>query len=200
MATLAWNPVIDNTMTSWLGPGSVSILNYAERLYMAPLTIVSYGMSIVILSHWSESYYNSDYPQFKTHIKKTAFGVGSTMLVCTVLLAACSDWAVPLVLGYGSLSENELGKVSSVLICYLAGLAPALANIILVRARIVMKDTKWLFYLSIAACMLNVIFNYALMKTFGVLGIALSTSATYFIIVLINGTNLMRKLSLSQPR
>lgn len=56
MSIMAFTPVINKTMASWLGKGSVSILEYADRLYMIPLTFLASGFVVTFLSHWSDRY------------------------------------------------------------------------------------------------------------------------------------------------
>ncbi|MDD5634583.1 MAG: lipid II flippase MurJ, partial [Candidatus Omnitrophica bacterium] len=54
MVAIGLNPVVDQTMASWLNIGSVSILQYAEKLYQIPVVFILSGFIVVILSRWSE--------------------------------------------------------------------------------------------------------------------------------------------------
>lgn len=56
MSMLAFTPIINKTMASWLGPGNVSLLEYADRLYMIPITLLTSGLIVTLLAHWSERY------------------------------------------------------------------------------------------------------------------------------------------------
>ena len=58
MMALNINSFIDKTMASWLSEGSVSVLYYAERLYMVPVTFLINGLMVTLLSHWSSRYYS----------------------------------------------------------------------------------------------------------------------------------------------
>ena len=51
MSLLGLNPFIDRIMASWLGEGSVTVLYYADRLYMIPATLFSSGLIVTVLSH-----------------------------------------------------------------------------------------------------------------------------------------------------
>jgi putative peptidoglycan lipid II flippase len=55
---IGFNPVLDRIMASWLEKGSVTVLYYADRLYMIPTIFIISGLSVVLLSHWSGRFYN----------------------------------------------------------------------------------------------------------------------------------------------
>ena len=59
MVAMGLAPFIDKIMASWLGEGSISVLHYADRLYMIPVTFLATGLMVVLLSHWSQRYQQS---------------------------------------------------------------------------------------------------------------------------------------------
>ncbi len=53
-------PIADKTMASWLHPGSISNLSYAERLYQIPIAFLSGGFLVTLLSYWSRRVYGEE--------------------------------------------------------------------------------------------------------------------------------------------
>ena len=70
MSMLAFTPIINKTMASWLGPGNVSLLEYADRLYMIPITLLTSGLIVTLLAHWSERYQAGGEERLKNDVLK----------------------------------------------------------------------------------------------------------------------------------
>ena len=51
MTVIGLNPFIDKTMASWLGHASVSVLHYANILYMIPVTFLLGGLTVTLISY-----------------------------------------------------------------------------------------------------------------------------------------------------
>ncbi|MEW6684731.1 MAG: lipid II flippase MurJ [Candidatus Edwardsbacteria bacterium] len=184
MVAVGLNPIIDKTMASWLGEGNISILEYADRLYMIPVTFMSAGLFITLLSYWSEEYYQVGLESLKRNVKRAVKMLIPTTLAIAGGFILIHRPLVHLILGWGSLNGETLNKVGGVLICNLLGFTPYLIGLVYVKAHVVLKNTKTILYLAILNCICNVLLNYFLMQIFGVRGIALSTSITYSIVMI----------------
>lgn len=184
MAAVGLNPIVDRTMASWLGEGSVSVLHYADRLYMIPITFFSAGLLIPLLSHWSGRYYNSGFQRLNKDLNRTLKVVGLASLFFTILLILFSQPLTRLAFGRGAFVEERLSEVGWVWVCYLLGFSFHIMGQIYIRAYLVLKQTKILMWCSFFTVIFNIMFNYALMLFFGVYGIALAStfvSMFYFI-------------------
>ena len=172
------SPVINKTMASWLGEGSVSVLYYAERLYMIPLSLMTTGLMVTILSHWSERYYESGSQRLQKDVRKAVKVLISIVFPTMVLLFIFHQPIVKLALGRGEFPQADLKEVGWVWICFLAGMVPYLVGLIYFQAHLTLKNTKILMQSSIYRCLLSIFFNIILIKLFGIIGIALSVSLT----------------------
>lgn len=182
MIAVAFNPIVDKTMASWLGPGNVSILEYADRFYQIPMTLFSSGLFVVLLSHWSNNFYQGYERDFKQKVINTAKIVGGWALLISFIFILLRYHLVNLVYGYGKFPVQYLTPVTMVWSFYLIGLAPTIWGLIFVRAHLVQKNTKILMKLSILNFISNILLNLVLIGPFGVYGLALSTTLTYSII------------------
>lgn len=176
MAAVGLNPIVDKTMASWLGAGSVSVLHYADRLYMIPLTFLANGLMVVLLSHWSERYYQLGKQKLKQDVHKVVKVVGLITLPIMLLLIIFHKPIVKLAFGRGEFDLTRLSEVGWVLIFYLLGFTPYMVARVYVRALLVSKKTKSIFFVSVSKNLLNIFMNYIFMSFWGVIGIALSTS------------------------
>ena len=184
MLILSFNPLVDKAMASWLAPGSISVLEYANRIYQIPIILISTGFFTVLLSHWSETFYSQGEVVFKKKVIDVAKIVGLASVVCCVLLLLFSHPIVRLVYGHGKFPEQYFSTITNVLILYLLGLAPTVLGLVFTRAHLVFKNTKTLMILGAFNFFMNILFNFALIKPFGIYGLALSTAFTYSIITI----------------
>ncbi len=178
MLVVGLTPIIDKTMASWLEIGSVSILEYADRLYMIPTTFLSTGVMVVLLSYWSERYFKLGKQRLKEDMKKALIVVTLIAIFIAAILIVFSRWIALLAFGRGEFDMEKIPEVSLVFIFYLAGFFPYIAGRIFVQAHLVLSNTKALLKCGIYISILNIILNYIFMKFFGVAGIALATSFT----------------------
>jgi len=179
MAAVGLNPVVDKTMASWLGPGSVSVLHYADRLYMIPVTFMTTGLMATLLSHWSGRYYESGRQRLSEDVKKAVKVVGFITLPIMLLLIFIHQPIVKIAFGHGVFDKTRLTAVGWVWVYYLFGFGPYVVSQIFNWRLIVLKQTRLMFILSLLWLSLNIVLNIALMHFLHVAGIALSTSLVY---------------------
>lgn len=176
---LAFSPVIDKTMASWLTPGSVSILEYANRLYEIPVTFVHTGLFVVLLSQWSMDFYGGSRLKFKRDVMRTAKIVGVGALALSIVLILLRAPLVSLIYGHGQFPRGQLGAVHAVWALYLVGLGPTLFGRVFARGHLVLKNTRLLMVMGITNLLVKIGLNLLLVGPLGLPGLALSTSLTY---------------------
>lgn len=187
MAIIAFISVINKAMASWLGTGNVTVLEYAERLYMIPVTVVMSGIFPVLLSYWSQDFYGaeSDIDGFCSKVKKTA----AILLIISSLLAAVlillSKTLVSLVYGHGSISSSDLAVIQRTFIYFTIGYIFYASGSVITRAHLALKNTKFIMNICILNCIITIILNYYFMNIFGVAGIAMASSVTVMIIAIL---------------
>lgn len=176
MVAIGFNPVVDRVMASWLEKGSVSVLYYADRLYMIPVTFMTSGLVIVLLSHWSNRFYDSGAERLRQDVNKAVKRVVFIALFISFILIIFSRPLVNIALSRGAFNRAKLPEVSWVWACYLLGVTPYIWRQIYVKGLIVMKKTKVLMVCAFYTNLLNIIFNLILMRYFKAAGLALATS------------------------
>lgn len=196
MAIRGLNPLVDKTMASWLSVGSVSVLHYADRLFMIPVTIATSGLMITILSHWSEIFYsqNQDMSTLKKEIEWAIKIITLPLLIVTIGLILMSEPIVNIVFSNGMFDSARLPELRWTWICYMLGLPGYIIGLVYVRAYLVLKMTRQLMEIAFLTVIVNVLLNFILMYYLGVKGIALSTTISIIITTIIQVMVLKRKL------
>jgi len=189
MVCLGFNPIIDRFMASWLAPGSVSMLEYAERLYIIPITFMSGGFSITALSYWSNEYYKGDGTSgvLRNNVISSWKALVPASLAVTFILVVISGYFVRIFYGHGAFPQEKLGILTLVWVAYLAGFVPYVLSQTIVMKMLVLKKTKDLLKIAAMMNVLNIILNLVLMRYLGLVGIALATStaqlAAFFVLL-----------------
>jgi len=195
MLAVGLNPVIDRAMASWLREGTVSILHYADRLYMVAVVLMTSGLRVTLLSHWSGRYYKSACrDRLKSDVKTAAKATALIALACVLVLMLLRSRLVTLALGRGAFDFDRLDQVAHVWACYLVGLLPYAVGRVFVGGHLTVKNTKVLMHCGFYMVGLKVLLNYTLMGPLDVAGIALATSLVSVFNVLYLGGSFFKKV------
>jgi putative peptidoglycan lipid II flippase len=194
MVAVWFKPIVDRSMASWLAVGSVSVLYYADRLYIIPITFIATGLMATTLSHWSIRHYESGATQLAGDVKRVVIAVGLITVFITVLLMILRRPIISLAYGRGAITPDQLNEVGRVWFYYLLGLPFYIVARIYIQAHLVLKNTRFLMIYAFGLNGLGVIGNYLLMNIMGVSGIALSTSSVTVLSAVFLSYMLTRKL------
>lgn len=185
-------PFIDKVLASWLTEGNISILHYAYRLYLIPITFFMTGLMVTILSYWSGKYLNDGYPALRRDLIKVSIFVVPAAAIISFGLYIFSDPIISLVYGRNGFSTEILSEVGWVMKFFLLGFILDVMYNMLVRANICVKNTPAILTSSILMVILSVILKIILMKLIGVRGIALGFSLSLLIPVVYLAVSLER--------
>ena len=114
--------------------------------------------------------------RLKEDVKKAVKTIGIITLPIVIILILIHQPIVNLAFGRGAFTLEKLPEVGWVWVCYLLGFLPYMIKQIYVRAHLALKNTKALMQISFCSFVLQIVFNYILMRPLKVAGIALSTS------------------------
>lgn len=176
LSIIAFTPVINKTMASWLGKGSISILEYADRLYMIPLTFLSSGFTVTFLSHWSARYQTGGKQLLRQDVLKAVYAGAIISGILTILLLLTHNYLVAMVYGHGKFPREQITAVATIFWIYLFSVPPYFLVQLYARAFLTQKNTKVLLAISVFKSISTVLFNLMFMRFMGISGIALSTT------------------------
>ena len=179
MLAINSNVIVDKAMGSFLGPGKLSLFEYAFTLYLVPTTILSSGLLPVFFSEWSRVFYaDGGRAQLRSLVRQAfwksivwsiPFSVGIGL---TAWLLASHPFEV------GKLPMIDVAETFWVIGGLALGIPGALGGLVVMRGLLVIKAVKPFLAVAICKCVVNAGLNYVLMVPLGLIGIALSTALT----------------------
>jgi putative peptidoglycan lipid II flippase len=177
---LAFVPLVDRVAAARLGPGSVSLLDYADRLWQVPLGFVMSGLMVTTLSHWSERLYRGG--SVRSLSASTVRLASALFAVLTPIAMIFGLWRRPLiglVFRSSSLTTAEVDLLADTLAVLVAATPAYVAGLTYTRAFLVLKRSDWLLLMGVLQLIAKVGLNTLLGPAFGLVGIGLATALTY---------------------
>ncbi len=166
----------DTILATLLPEGSASALYYADRIYQLPLGVIAIAAGTVLLPTMAKRIASDDFAG--------AHDAQNRTLALTLLLAApfwvgtlvIPELIIRAVFQRGAFDDNAVREASRVLAAYGVGLIAAVSIRSVVASFHARGDTKTPMLVSLAAVALNVALKFALVDSFGVMGLALATA------------------------
>jgi putative peptidoglycan lipid II flippase len=173
--------LVDQGMAAMLGPGSVSALNYGNRVVTLVLGIGSISLGTAIFPHFSRMVAVKDWNGVR-HTLKTYI---SLILLVTVPLAFgliyFSEPLVRLLFERGAFTSSDTNLVSQVQTLFLLQVPFYLLGVLITRLISSIRANNILLWAALINLFLKIMLNYFLMHRIGVAGIALSTTLVYVV-------------------
>ncbi len=170
MTVSEFNVLIDVNVASLIGPGSVSVLQYANRFYQLPFGVFGVAVSTVVLPLMA----GGEQPQ--NHLRdamKTTFFLS---IPSTIGLVVLSERLTVLVYQHGAFTHSDALKTATALLFYSIGLPFYSIMALLSRACHAKKDMKLPFKATVISFISNAVLDFVLGLTLKTAGIALATA------------------------
>jgi putative peptidoglycan lipid II flippase len=191
--------VIDQAMAASLGSGSVSILNYGNKIVALVLGVVAVSLSTVLLPRFSRLITEGRLSELAHTIRTFSTLIVVFSLPVIILLAVLSEPLVRLVFERGAFTSETTAAVSEVQ----RWLLPQIPFYVLVmvgyRLLSALDGNALLLRIGALNLCMNVGGNLVFMHWFGVKGIAMSTSLVYVVATLATFSAIKIKLADSRP-
>jgi len=185
---------VDQTMAASIGPGSVSVLSYGNKVVLLILGLSSVALSTAIFPHFSKMVALEDW----RNIRHTLWIYTRLILICTIpLTLICiyfSEFLARLIFERGAFTSHDTQLVAQVQSLYLLQVPFYLLGILGVRLLSALIKNQVLMVIGGINLLVNILGNYILMQYWGVAGISLSTSIVYLISVVMIYMTLNRQL------
>jgi putative peptidoglycan lipid II flippase len=176
------NPIVDRTMASDLGSGSVTALELGLRLVM-PFGVLSTLLTGPIVATWSVRKVEGGWPALRASATRVLDAAAAILPPLVVLGFMLRHQIVTLVFQGGAYPAEALHDTTSVFGMIMLGLPAEMLIVLVSMIFLVHGDTIFPLKIACANIVLNVVLNFAFRPLFGVAGIALGTSVTYSILL-----------------
>lgn len=189
------NVIIDRTIASFLPTGSISALNYSNRLngfiegaLLAPLITLLYPKI-------SELAVNNDHKKLAKYFYE-AISI-MTLMVLPLMIGGMylSKEITGILFLRGAFDESALNTTSSAVLFYLIGIIGIAYREVQFRVYYSYGDTKTPVKNSIIAVFINIVLNLILSRFMGASGLALATSISSIVAAILLQRNMKRYIN-----
>jgi putative peptidoglycan lipid II flippase len=186
--------VIDQSMATWLGPGSVSVLSYGYKLVAVLLGTISLGISTAVFPDFCRLAAAGDINKLARTLRGLVRMLLLTSIPLTALFIVGSRPIVQLLFERGAVTAGMADSIAWVQACYLLQVPVYLVGVLGARALNALEENRTVFRIAGTNLAVNVAGNLVLMQWWGVAGIALSTSLVYLTSAVLLHAALRRRL------
>lgn len=172
------NLIADSLMASFLTVGSITALEYGNRLMQLPLGIFAISTGTALLPLYSRHVTNKDYDSLTQSLKFSAISLAYVMIPITMLIFLLKQDFVNLIFQRGAFDARASLMTQQALFYYSLGLLFFSLNQTVTPLFYAAKDTKTPVKIAAVMVALNIVMNFILMQFIGHRGLALSTSLT----------------------
>ena len=175
------NRAVDKALASTLVVGSMSSLNYSNRLMGFFIGLFITTISIVIFPQLSKLSFNSDKTEFNNLVKKSINIVYILIIPISVL---CIILAKPIIVALfmrGAFDMRATNLTTNAFIFYLVGMIGLSMRTVVMKVFYSIGDTKTPMINSTISVILNIVMSVALVGPMKNGGLALATSLSYII-------------------
>ena len=174
-------PLISKLVASFLAIGSISILDFGDRIFMI-FNVFLNSFLVIILSKWS-----SELKEGNFKIKNFHHIILVVFLISLLALVFVAFFNVSIVnLLYPKIDLNSRNLISLILILNMVGFVFNAVNQLINRATIACQGTQIMIYNSIVKLLINIVLSIWFASLWGVLGIAISLVLVHIIGLILN--------------
>ena len=173
--------VVDQSMAAMLPAGSVSALGYANRIVSGIAALGANAISAATLPYFSRMAAAADWAGFRHTLKRYVALIASITVPFTLLLIAFSRPVSRLLYQRGAFTAADTELVAHIQAFYALQIPFLMLCALLVRFVSAIRRNDLLMYGCAINLSVNITLNLALMKIWGVAGIALSTSIVHLV-------------------
>ncbi len=188
------NVYVDKALASTLGDGRLAALNYASRLNDFVVAMFVTSLITVIYPKLSQFVNDKDTKSFKKIIVKSSNCI--ILVVIPIVFGAMllSEPIVRILLERGSFSHESTLMTSNALRLYAIGIIGFAVKEILSRGFYSLGDTKTPMINSSISVIINIILDLIFIKPFSYMGLAMATSISYMVTVVLMFFSLRKKV------
>ena len=178
MASVA---VVDQSMAAMLPAGSVSALGYANRIVNGIAALGATALSAATLPYFSKMAAAADWAGCRHTLKRYVALIAGITVPFTLLLIAFSRPLSRLLYQRGAFTAADTELVAHIQAFFALQIPFSMLCTLLVRFLSAIRRNDLLMYGCAINLTVNITLNFALMKIWGVSGIALSTAVVYMV-------------------
>ncbi|MEQ8154572.1 MAG: murein biosynthesis integral membrane protein MurJ [Clostridiaceae bacterium] len=187
------NTVVDKSVASSLTSGSISALDYANKVDTILYSI--FAMTVITIIYPLFAQESENHEKFRKYLSKGVNYINIIMIPTTVATMILSKPFVDVIFKRGAFDDTASKMTTTALIYYAIGITFVGIRDVLSRAFYALKDTKTPMKNGVIGVIVNIVSNLILIHVLGIGGVALSTSIAAIVTVIILANNLRKKIN-----
>lgn len=188
------NNIVSKSMASGLEEGSISALNYSNKVNSIILEVVILSMTTILYPTLSNLFSSNKTNELTRFISKYINVVAFIVMPAALMISHLSDDIINILFGRGAFNADSVRFTGAALKITAIGLIGYAFRDVLNKIFYSMKDTKTPMVNGFISILLNIILNLILVKEFGYLGIAFSASFSAVVCTLLLLFQMVRKV------
>lgn len=188
------NVIIDRTLASSLKEGSISALNYASRVNDIIISVFVMAITTVIFPMLSKAFTRDDLNEARSIMEE---GINIILIItvpATMGIMILAGPAIKIFFERGAFNREATLMTSSALVFYSIGLIASSLRLMLNKVFYSIQDTSTPMINGVIAVVINVVFNYILVRYMAHSGLALATSISSIITTILLFIALRKKI------
>jgi putative peptidoglycan lipid II flippase len=175
------NELVDQSMATSLGSGSVSALNFSTKLLAFMIAIGSTTLSVTVLTHFSKMVSERNWSSIRETYRTYTLLILLVTVPIVFVFVLFSEPLIRLLYERGAFTPSDTILVSRLQSVFFLQLPFYLLTILTGRLLASLKMAYVFFWGAILSFSTNIILNYLFIQKIGITGIALSTSGVFVI-------------------
>lgn len=188
------NTTIDRTLASTLPEGSISALNYADKLNGFVIGLFVASIVTVIYPRLSKLSSKGNKDEFISSITTSINSIILLVIPISVGAIVLATPIVKLLFERGEFDARATSMTAIALIMYSVGMVAFGLRDILGRVFYSLQDTKTPMLNGVLAVSMNIVLNFILVRYLGMAGLALATSISAMICIFLLFNSLKKKI------
>ena len=188
------NAVVNRTLASTLDSGSITALNYANKLNMFAVGVIAVAISTIMYPILSKLASEGDKKLFKINISKSINMIVIIMLPIMVVMTTFSTEIVKVLFEEGSFNSHDTYLTSTALFFYSIGILSYGLKELLAKSFYSLQDTKTPVRNATISVVINIVFSIILVNIMGIGGLALASSISATVTTMLLLISLRKKI------
>lgn len=174
--------LVEKSLTSVLGQGQVSVLDYAKKFTEIPLGVLTSILTTVLVPVLSTNYSKSRNDEFVKEFKQMLQLGLIALCVLVSMLTVCARPIVELLYAHGAMTQEALTEIEALTGVYSLGAICVFLYLICGMALISVTKGKLYAFSGVIAQILMIITNIALYRFWGIYTFAYSLIISHFLV------------------
>ena len=188
------NAVVNRTLASTLDSGSITALNYANKLNMFAVGVIAVTISTVMYPILSKLASEGNKKLFKINLSKSINMIVIIMLPIMIIMTTFSTEIVKVLFEEGSFNSHDTYLTSTALFFYSTGILAYALKELLAKSFYSLQDTKTPVRNAAISVVINIILSIVLVNIMGIGGLSLASSISAIITTILLLISLRKKI------